>query len=118
MEDYKFISLIGDQSASFSVQTSKENLIAFADYLIDRSRERQQRRQEQEERQVQDSRTLLSRKETCEYLGVCEAMLWKWAKIKYLVSIKTGSKVRYRKSELDRIKFGSTSDPYPDKSDG
>jgi hypothetical protein len=65
MEDYKFISLMGDQSASFSVQTSKENLIAFADYLIDRSRERQQRRQEQEERQVQDSRTLLSHKETC-----------------------------------------------------
>ena len=118
MEDYKFISFMGDQSASFSVQTSKENLIAFADYLIDRSRERQQRRQEQEERQVQDSRTPLSRKETCEYLGVCEATLWKWAKSKYLVPIKTGSKVRYRKSELDRIRFGSTSDPYPDKSDG
>ncbi|WP_257882331.1 MULTISPECIES: hypothetical protein [Prevotella] len=44
MEYYKFISLMGDQSASFSVQTSKENLIAFADYFIDRSRERQQRR--------------------------------------------------------------------------
>lgn len=109
---------MGDQSASFSVQTSKENLIAFADYLIDRSRERQQRRQEQEERQVQDSRTLLSRKETCEYLGVCEATLWKWAKRKYLVPIKTGTKVRYRKSDLDRIKFGEVPEPLPDKQGG
>lgn len=117
MENYKFISLMGDQSASFSVQASKENLIAFADYLIDRSRERQQHRKEQEEKLELDNRTLLTRKETCEYLGVCEATLWKWAKSRYLVPIKTGSKVRYRKSDIDRIKFGCNLDPYAGKSD-
>lgn len=110
MEDFKFIALMGDKSANFTITTSSENLRAFADYLIDKAREELAARQAEEAIEKENAETFLSRKETCEYLGVCEATLWKWAKPerRYLMPVRVGNKVRYRKSDLDRIKFGNT----------
>jgi excisionase family DNA binding protein len=41
--------------------------------------------------------------EACEILGVGKKTLWRWNKRGYLVSVKIGGLVRYRKSDLDRI---------------
>ena len=100
---------MGDKSANFTISTSSENLRAFADYLIGKAREELAAHQAEEAIEKENAETFLSRKETCEYLGVCEATLWKWAKPdrRYLMPVRVGSKVRYRKSDLDRIKFGN-----------
>lgn len=112
MDNVKFLALMGDDSIDFNVLVTKDNLMAFADYIVDRTRKEFADKSAQAERQKRDEQTLLTRKETCEYLGVCETTLWKWARpdVRYLVPVKVGTKVRYRKSDLDRIKFGQAKE--------
>ena len=109
MDNLRFLAIMNDGNADFNIIVSKENLMAFADQLITKAREELAVKAEQEQQQKADEETLLSRKEASAYLGVCETTLWNWAKPDsgYLLPVRVGSKVQYRKSDLDRIKFGN-----------
>ena len=108
MDNLRFLAIMNDGNADINLVVSKENLMAFADQLITRAREELAAKAEQEQRQKTNEETLLTRKEACAYLGVCETTLWNWAKsdVGYLLPVRVGSKVMYRKSDLDRIKSG------------
>lgn len=58
--------------------------------------------EEEKEHEVE----MVSRDEASEYLGVTYCTLWRWEKSKYLVPIRTGKAVYYRKNELRAIKEG------------
>ena len=115
MDDTKFIALMSDSNADFNIIVSKDNLNAFADQLISRARVELAAKAEQTRQQKDDDETFFSRKEASAYLGVCETTLWKWAKpdCGYLLPVRVGTKVKYRKSDLDRIKLGKARDKPP-----
>jgi len=50
--------------------------------------------------------TYLSRKQTSEMLGVDLSTLWRWDKEEYLHTVKVGTKVRYKLSDINRILAG------------
>ncbi len=47
------------------------------------------------------SRELMTRDEVCEYLGVTKPTLHRWNKLGYLKCVKVGSKVRYRREDIE-----------------
>lgn len=49
----------------------------------------------------------LTRFEACKLLGVDLSTLWKWNKTGYLVNYKVGSKVWYKKSEINALIEGA-----------
>ena len=108
MDDTKFIALMSDSNADFNIIVSKDNLTAFADHLISHFRLELEAKAEQTRQQQDDDETFFSRKEASAYLGVCETTLWKWAKpdCGYLLPVRVGARVKYRKSDLDRVKLG------------
>lgn len=53
-----------------------------------------------------DGDKLISKKEVKQMLGVCDTTLWTWAKRKYLVPVKIGSRSNYRLSDVKRIMEG------------
>ena len=108
MDDTKFIALMSDNNVDFNIIVSKDNLKAFADYLFSNFRLELAAKAEQTKQQQDDDETFFSRKEASAYLGVCETILWKWAKpdCGYLLPVRVGARVKYRKSDLDRVKLG------------
>lgn len=108
MDNMKFLALMGDEGTNFTLAVSSANLRAFARQLIEMARTELAEKKQSDEQQKKDEETFFSRKQAAEYLGICETTLWKWAKpdVAYLVPVKVGGKVRYTKSQLDRIKFG------------
>lgn len=52
----------------------------------------------------QDDTTLLTANEVAELLNVDKSTLWRWEKNKQLVPIRIGSKVRYKSSDVEKIK--------------
>ena len=112
MEDYKFIALMGDKTADFSVNVTSQNLRAFADYLIEKAKEILKKEDQEPKESVVEEKTMLTRYETCKYLDVCPSTLWAWAKpeVRYLVPVKQGGRVMYKKADVDRVKFGRLKD--------
>ena len=51
--------------------------------------------------EVERSRELMTRDEVCEYLGVTKPTLHRWNKLGYLKCVKVGSKVRYRREDIE-----------------
>ena len=85
---------------------------AFAEHLISHVRLELAAEAEQTRQQKNDDETFFTRKEASAYLEVCETTLWKWAKPEcgYLLPVRVGSKVKYRKSDLDRVKLGRSKE--------
>ena len=50
-----------------------------------------------------DDGTLLPKQEVMETLGVSSTTLWQWDKSRYLVPVKIGRKVFYRKGDIDKL---------------
>ena len=44
----------------------------------------------------------LSADEVCKLINVSKPTLWRWEKIKYLIPIRVGGKVRYKLSEVEK----------------
>lgn len=51
--------------------------------------------------EVERFRELMTRDDVCEYLGVTKPTLHRWNKLGYLTCIKVGSKVRYRREDIE-----------------
>lgn len=92
------ISIIEKSNASIKLEVSGSDLLEFSNDLINRAKnelstEIAEARKEQ----------YLTREEVKQICGVCNATLWHWNKKGYLKTIKIGSKVRYRMSDVRKI---------------
>lgn len=47
--------------------------------------------------------TYLSPKQVCEMLDINISTLWRWRKINYLLPLKIGGKIRYKRSEIEKL---------------
>ena len=66
-------------------------------------------RKEENARKEMDAHTYLSRSETRKMCNVSNATLWRWAKEKYLVPIKVGSRLLYLKKDVTNLLEGKNS---------
>lgn len=93
------LSFLKDSTANVKLEISKDDLIKFSEALINRTIKEFNTTSNQP---TQDD-CLLTKEEVKKRCGVCDATLWHWAKKKYLVPIKIGSKVKYRASDVNKI---------------
>lgn len=66
-------------------------------------------RKEENAKKEMDAHTYLSRSETRKMCHVSNATLWRWAKEKYLVPIKVGSRLLYLKKDVTNLLEGKNS---------
>lgn len=74
------------------------DLKEWADYIIGLTRQELEQQVANEK-----SETYLSRAEVAKMLGVNKSTLWRWNKQGYLLHIETGSKRKYKMSDIKRI---------------
>ena len=77
--------------------TSKE-LLEFADALVERAAAKSRAEIER-----QSDVEYIPKKEAIVLLGVCDATLWHWARSGYLVPVKLGRRVFYRRTDIQRL---------------
>ncbi len=92
------LSLIGSGVTGLTLNIKSEDLVLFAENLIEMAKEELlpvmvSAAQEQ----------LLSKKEVLEKFNVCPTTLWNWSRNGYLVPIKIGRKVSYRQADIERL---------------
>ncbi len=92
------LSLLQTSGANVKLEISGADLLAFSNDLINRAVAELSVKaaQAKEER-------FYTKAEVSELCNVCDATLWHWNRRGYLKVIKVGSKVRYRKSDVDRV---------------
>lgn len=92
------LEFLKDSKTNLKLEINKEDLLQFSKDLINRTLY---------EFKINKPPTkddfLLTKEEVKKLCGVCDATLWHWAKKKYLVPIKIGSKVKYRASDVNKI---------------
>lgn len=96
------LSIIQDEKASIKLEVTGEDLLNFSNDLINRAKN-------ELSVEIAEARKekYLTKEEVKEICGVCDATLWHWNKKNYLNTIKIGSKVRYRMSDIRKILEGS-----------
>lgn len=90
--------LLRDERANVSVTLSLADLREFVTELVENGTAAAPAPAPVE---VERSRELMTRDEVCEYLGVTKPTLHRWNKLGYLTCIKVGSKVRYRREDIE-----------------
>ena len=80
--------------------TSKD-LLEFADALVERAAAKAKAEIER-----QSDVEYIPKKEALVLLRVCDATLWHWARSGYLVPVKLGRKVFYRRTDIQRVMQG------------
>lgn len=95
------LSIIQDEKVSIKLEVSGEDLLNFSNELINRAKN-------ELSIEIAEARKekYLTREETKEICGVCDATLWHWNKKDYLNTVKIGNKVRYRLSDIRKILEG------------
>ena len=93
------LNLIESGQSNLVVQVRGEDLLKFTQDLIARSAEQERIRIASND----DGSHLLTKEKVMNLLGVCSATLWQWEKKNYLIPVKAGRKVMYRKGDVDRI---------------
>lgn len=88
--------LLRDERANVSVTLSLADLREFVNELMENGTAATPAPVE-----VERSRELMTRDEVCEYLGVTKPTLHRWNKLGYLTCVKVGSKVRYRREDIE-----------------
>ncbi len=90
--------IIQNGSANIKLELNSEDLLLFSHELINRAKS---------ELSVEIAETrkelYLTKTEVKKICSVCDTTLWHWNKRGYLKHIKIGSKVRYRKTDIDKI---------------
>ena len=77
--------------------TSKE-LLEFADALVERAAAKARAEIER-----QSDVEYIPKKEAIDLLGVCDVTLWHWARSGYLVPVKLGRRVFYRRTDIKEL---------------
>ena len=88
--------LLRDERANVNVTLSLEDLREFVTELLENGTAAAPAPVE-----VERSRDLMTRDEVCEYLGVTKPTLHRWNKQGFLTCVKVGSKVRYRREDIE-----------------
>jgi predicted DNA-binding transcriptional regulator AlpA len=98
------LSIIQEERANIKLEMSGEDLLVFSNDLINRAKS-------ELSIEIAEARKerYLTRQEVKEICGVCDATLWHWNKKGYLKTIKVGSKVRYKMSDVRQILEGGTN---------
>lgn len=89
-------NLLRDERANVNVILSLDDLREFVNELLENGTATAPAPVE-----VERSRELMTRDEVCEYLGVTKPTLHRWNKLGYLTCVKVGSKVRYRRNDIE-----------------
>ena len=88
-------------NASINLTITLDDLRTFSNELIEKTKQ-----ELQADIVAQKNEVYLTRLETCEFLQVDSATLWRWSKRGYLSPIEVGGKRLYRKSDLLNILNG------------
>ena len=98
------LSIIQQERANIKLEMSGEDLLVFSNDLINRAKS-------ELSVEIAEARKerYLTRQEVKEICGVCDATLWHWNKKNYLKTIKIGSKVRYKMSDVRQILEGGSN---------
>ncbi|MFR9585637.1 MAG: helix-turn-helix domain-containing protein [Rikenellaceae bacterium] len=92
------MQLLQTSGANVKLEISGEDLLAFSNDLINRAVAELSVLATTTKQEV-----FYTKKEVLEICNVCDTTLWHWNKRGYLKTIKVGSKVRYRKSDVDKV---------------
>ena len=90
-------NLLREDHANVNVIVSLDDLREFVTELLENGSAAAQAPAVEVER----SRDLMTRDEVCRYLGVTKATLHRWNKLNYLKCVHVGSKVRYRREDIE-----------------
>lgn len=92
------IELVKSGVTGFSLNIQIEDLVEFADHIINQATEKllPPMVKESEER-------LLTKAEVLEKFNVCPTTLWNWEKKRYIEPVKIGRKVYYRRAHVENI---------------
>ncbi len=91
------IDLMGD-NPNVSVTIKANDLTKAFKSLVDSAIQAYKR-----EVQSNPDDILYTQKQVCEILSVDKSTVWRWGKIGYLVPIKVGDLLRYKKSQIDEL---------------
>ncbi len=95
--DLQLLQSNPELAKNITLQVKGNDLLTFADKLV------KETVKEAETRLKEQNKTdeLLTRQQVSEMLGVSLATLWHWEKKQILNPVKIGSKVRYRRSDVE-----------------
>lgn len=91
--------LLESGQSNLIIQVRGEDLLKFTEDIMERAAENERLRIENEEQRD----ILIPKEQVLAMLGVCDATLRQWSKRNYLVPVKAGRKVMYRKSDIDKL---------------
>ena len=86
--------------ANLKIEVDSRDMMAFADALVEKAMA-ELKTQAVATPPAED--VLVPKKEAREILDVCDATLWKWDRLGYLVPVKVGRKIFYWKSHIDKL---------------
>lgn len=93
------LNLIESGQTNLIIQVRGEDLLKFTEDVMERAAENERKRIENErEREI-----LIPKEKVMSMLDVCSTTLWNWEKDSYLVPVKAGRKVMYRKTDIDEL---------------
>lgn len=93
------LNLIESGQTNLIIQVRGEDLLRFTEDVMERAAENERKRIENErEREI-----LIPKEKVMSMLDVCSTTLWNWEKDSYLVPVKAGRKVMYRKADIDEL---------------
>ena len=94
----KLLTLLESGEANVKLEISGADLLIFSNELINKAKEELATKliEAREEK-------YLTKDEVKRIFSVCDTTLWHWNKRGYLKTIKTGNKVKYLQSDIDRI---------------
>ena len=93
------LNLIESGQTNLIIQVRGEDLLKFTEDVMERAAENERKRIENErEREI-----LIPKEKVMLLLDVCSTTLWNWEKDSYLVPVKAGRKVMYRKTDIDEL---------------
>lgn len=93
------LNLIESGQTNLIIQVRGEDLLRFTEDVMERAAENERKRIENErEREI-----LIPKEKVMSMLDVCSTTLWNWEKDSYLVPVKAGRKVMYRKTDIDEL---------------
>ncbi len=96
-------SIIENGSGKIKLEVSGEDLILFSTQLINRAKEELASLEVEKNREE----AYLTKADVKHLCGICDATVWHWQKRGYLNPIRIGRKVRYKKSDIEKILTGN-----------
>ncbi len=92
------MQILQDGGANLKLEVSGADLLLFSNELINRAKSELS----QAEAKARNEK-YLTKDEVKAMFNVCDTTLWHWNKRGYLKTVKVGSKVRYRQSDVRKI---------------